>query len=110
MNILSNTNELNTNSPSIEFEIIDKNLDLYDAFNQIDDKIIKTTYDNSFQWFKQKIPLEVIDDMYKRLTKPLRKNKNPTIRFKLPISQNKIMCKIYNQNKDFIDISKIKDN
>ena len=43
------------------------------AFNQIDDKIIKTTYDNSFEWFKQKIPLEVIDEMYKRLTKPLKK-------------------------------------
>ena len=110
LDILSNIKEINKNSPSIEFEIVDKNLDLYDTFNQIDDKIIKTTYDNSFQWFKQKIPLEVIDDMYKRLTKPLKKNKNPTIRFKLPISQNKILCKIYNQNKDFIDINQIKDN
>ena len=108
LDIVTNCNELNGKNPSIEFEIPKNNLDIYNTFNDLDEKLIRTTYDNSVPWFKQKIPLDVIDDMYKRLCKPIKKNKNPSIRFKLPVIKNKIVCKIYNQNKQFIGVEDIK--
>ena len=39
--------------PSIEFEICGDNFDLYDLFMKLDDKIVKTTYNNSKKWFDQ---------------------------------------------------------
>jgi hypothetical protein len=102
--------KINNKTSSIEFEIKQTNLDLYDYFIKLDNKIIKETYSNSKDWFNQEIPLEVIDDYYKRLSKPLEKDKNPTIRFKVPIIDNKIASKIYNQNKEYIQLDSIKEN
>ena len=48
--------------------------------------------------------------MYKRIAKPVQKNKQPTIRFKLPIIQNKIASKIFNQSKEFVNINNINSN
>jgi len=110
LNILSDCNELSGSNPSMEFEIPDNNLDIHDLFHELDDMLVKTTYKNSVEWFKQKIPLEVIDDMYKRICKPLKRNQNPSIKFKLPVIQNKIVCKIYNQDKKFINVEDINKN
>ncbi len=102
--------KINNKTSSIQFEIKQNNLDLYDYFIKLDNKIIKETYSNSKDWFNQEIPLEVIDDFYKRLSKPLEKDKNPTIRFKVPIIDNKVASKIYNQDKEYIQLDSIKDN
>lgn len=110
LDIITDCNELNSKNPSIEFEIPKNNLDIYNTFHDLDEKLIRMTYENSVEWFKQKIPLDVIDDMYKRICKPIKRNKNPNIRFKLPIIQNKIVCKMYNQNKEFINVEDIKPN
>jgi len=108
LNILSDVNELSGVNPSMEFEVPDNNLDIHDLFHELDDMLVKTTYKNSVEWFKQKIPLEVIDDMYKRICKPLKRNQNPTLKFKLPVIQNKVVCKIYNQDRKFINVEDIK--
>ena len=41
---------------------------------------------------------------------PLKKNTNPSIRFRLPMEKGNIVSKIYNQNKEIIKIEDIKEN
>ena len=94
--------------PSIEFEICNDNFDMYDLFMKLDDKLVKSTYNNSKEWFNQSIPLENIEDMYKGVCKPLKKNKNPSIKFKLPVENDKILSKIYDQNRELVDIKDCK--
>tara|TARA_Y100000389_G_scaffold109061_1_gene106132 strand:+ start:1737 stop:2591 length:855 start_codon:yes stop_codon:yes gene_type:complete len=96
-------------SPYLDVEIPSGNYDIYDFFLSLDDKNIKTTVSRSNEWFQREIPLEAIDDMYKRSTKPFKKNANPTLRFKLPIVKNQIQCGVYNQQRVFIDLDEIKE-
>ena len=110
LGIITKMNELNKKLPSIEYEIIGENLDFYDIFMKLDDRLIKETYNKSKEWFNQSIPLENIEDMYKRICKPLKKNTNPSLRFRLPMEKGNIISKIYNQNKENIKIEDIKEN
>ena len=110
LGILTKMTELNKKLPSIEYEIIGENLDFYDIFMKLDDRLIKETYNKSKEWFNQSIPLENIEDMYKRICKPLKKNTNPSLRFRLPMEKSNIISKIYNQNKEIIKINDIKEN
>lgn len=95
-------------NPIIEVEITDGNFDLYDFFLSVDDMNIKKTFQESSNWFSKELPIDAIDDMYKRSTQPFKKNSKPRLRFKLPVIKNKIQCAIYNQQKVFIDIDKLK--
>jgi hypothetical protein len=107
---LSNISEIKgKKAPYLEVEITDGNYDIYDFLLSLDDKNIKTTVSRSNEWFQREIPLEAIDDMYKRTTKPFKKGVNPTLRFKLPVIKNQIQCGVYNQQKVFIDIDEIKE-
>ena len=110
LKLISDTNKLNNKEPSLLFEVLSNNFDFYDFFINLDNKLIKDTYNNGKSWFQKEIPLEVIDEMYKRIAKPVQKNKQPTVRFKLPIIQNKIASKIFNQSKEFININNINSN
>ena len=96
-------------NPCLEVEIPKNNFDLYDLFLSIDDKNIKQTLHKSEEWFQKEIPLEAIDDMYKRTTKPFRKGENPTLKFQIPVIKNEIKCTIYNQQKVFMDIQELKE-
>ena len=97
----------NLKYPTIEFEIPEEKQNIYDFFVSLDEKNIKETINNSNEWFKQEIPNEVIDEMYKRISKPLKQNTNPKIRFKLPVSKGKILCNVYDNKKNLIDIENI---
>jgi len=108
LKIMSDIDNINMKSPSIEFQILGDNFDLYDIFMQLDDKLVKTTYSNGKEWFNQTIPLENIEEMYKCICKPLKKYKNPTLRFKLPIENDEICSKIYDQNRKIVNIKDIK--
>ena len=55
LRITSNINSLNKKIPSIEFQILGDNFDLYDLFMKLDDKLIKTTYNYSKEWFNIQI-------------------------------------------------------
>ena len=99
LKIISDVKKLNMKLPSIEFQILGENFDLYDVFMKLDDKLIKTTYSQGKEWFNQSIPLENIEEMYKSICKPLKKYSNPTIKFKLPLENDEILSKIYDQNR-----------
>ena len=83
---------------------------MYDLFLSLDDQNIKTTVKNSEEWFKKDLPLEAIDDMYKRTTKPFKKDSNPSLKFRLPVIKNEIQCSIYNQQKVFVDLDEVKED
>ena len=108
MKCLTNYSEIkDSRNPYLEVELIKGNYDIYDFFLSLDDKNIRTTYTNSKEWFHKELSLDAIDDMYKRTTKPFHKDKNPTLRFKLPVINNEISCTIYNQHRHFINIEDI---
>ena len=97
-------------APYLEFEVPNNKLDLYDLFLNLDDKNIKNTVTNSEEWFNKQLPLEAIDEMYKRSSKPFKKNTNPKMKVRLPIVKNEIKCAVYNQKRVFIDINEIKED
>ena len=97
-------------NPYLDLEIPQGSFDMYDLFLNLDDQNIKKTVSNSNEWFRKDLSLEVIDDMYKRITKPFKKDNNPILRFKLPVIKNEIQCGVYNQQKVFIDLDEVKEN
>ena len=97
-------------SPYLEVEVPKGRFDMYDLFLSLDDKNIKTTYDKSKEWFNKELSLEAIDEMYRRTTKPFKKNVNPTLKFRIPIVKNEIKCGVYNQRRVFVDVNEIKEN
>ena len=97
-------------NPHIEVEIPNGKYDIYDFFLNIDDQNIKTTFKNSKSWFKKELPLEAIDDMYKRTVQPFKKNQNPKLKFRLPVIKNKIVCNVYNQQRVYVNLEDIKEN
>ena len=97
-------------NPFLEVEIPKGSFDMYDLFLSLDDKNIKETLQQSEDWFQKEIPLEAIDDMYKRTTKPFKKDTNPTLKFRLPVIKNEIQCTAYNQQRVFVDLDEIKED
>ena len=100
---------LDKKAPYLEIEIPNNKLDLYDLFLNLDDKNIKNTVKKSGEWFDKELPLEAIDEMYKRSSKPFKKNTNPKLKIRLPVVKNEIKCPVYNQKRVFIDINDIKE-
>lgn len=94
----------------ISFNIKQNNLDFYEFIVKLDNFMIKSTYENSKNWFNQEIPNEVIDDFYKRISKPIERGKSPNIKFNIPINNNKVLSKFYDQNKNIINLNNIDDN
>ena len=80
------------------------------GFMNMDDHNIKTTYKKRLEWFSKDLPLEAVDDMYKRTVQPFKKNSNPKLKFRLPVIKGKIMCNVYNQQKVFVDLDEIKED
>ena len=97
------------NRTYIDVEIDEDNYSFYEYFISLDDQNIRKTYQNSIEWFNKELPLEAIDDMYKRTTKPIKRNNKPTIRFKIPVVKNQIQCSIYNQDRIYMDFDNIPD-
>ena len=97
-------------NPFLEVEIPNGKYDIYEFFMNIDDHNIKTTYKNRLEWFSKDLPLEAVDDMYKRTVQPFKKNSNPKLKFRLPVIKGKIMCNVYNQQKVFVDLDEIKED
>ena len=107
---LTNLSEMkDKKAPYIDVEIPTSRLDFYDFFVSLDDKNIKKTVNMSKDWFNKELPLEAIDDMYKRTTKPFKKNTSPILRFRIPCIKNEIKCGIYNQKRVFIDPDEVKE-
>jgi len=95
---------------NIELETINNDFLFYDSLLNLDDLNVKRTHENNKDWFGKDIPLEVIDNMYKRNNKPVKKNSKPQFSFKLPMIKDKVQCQIYDQKKNTLDLRMIKEN
>jgi len=92
---------------SLECEPVNNDFSFYDFFLNLEDRNVKETFKQNKDWFGKDIPLELIDDMYKRTIKPVKKNSKPSYSFKIPVIKNKVQCQIYDQNKMCLDVSKL---
>ena len=100
-----------TESKNNYLEIEPSNIDFsfYDTFVNLDELNVKKTFENNKDWFGKDIPLEVIDNMYKRSNKPVKKDSKPIFSFKVPISKGNVQCQIYDQKKTCVDLNQIKE-
>ena len=81
----------------------------YDTLLNLDEKNVKKTHENNKDWFGKDIPLEIIDNMYKRSCKPVKKDSKPIFSFKIPMIKDKVQCHIYDQKKVCVDIGQLKE-
>ena len=95
--------------PYLDVEVPSGKMNIYDFLLSLDDNNIKTTVKKSEEWFGKEIPLQAIDDMYRRTTKPFKKNTAPHIRMRLPLIKNEIKCGVYNQNRIFVGADEVKE-
>tara|TARA_Y100001970_G_scaffold290130_1_gene422709 strand:+ start:351 stop:1151 length:801 start_codon:yes stop_codon:yes gene_type:complete len=94
---------------NLDMETLNIDYSFYDFLINLDEKNIKETFKNNENWFDKCIPLEVIDNMYKRVCKPVKKDKKPIFSFKIPIIKDKVQCQIYDQNKTCIEFGKLNE-
>tara|TARA_B100000902_G_C27257343_1_gene888626 strand:+ start:450 stop:1223 length:774 start_codon:yes stop_codon:yes gene_type:complete len=92
---------------TIDSETMNHDFSFYDFLLNLDDRNIKETFKSNKTWFGKEIPLEIIDDMYKRIAKPVKKEEKPQFSFKLPVIKEKVQCPIFDQNKICLDIQKV---
>jgi hypothetical protein len=97
-------------TPTMELEGLTLDYSFYDFLLSLDERNIQETFRNNESWFGKDIPLEVIDDMYKRTTKPNKENSKPKFIFKIPVVKNSAQCPIYDQKKICQPIDKITNN
>ena len=95
--------------PYLDVEVPSGKMNIYDFLLTLDDNNIKKTVQKSEEWFGKHIPLQAIDDMYRRTTKPFKKNTPPQIRLRLPLIKNEIKCGVYNQSRIFVGADEVKE-
>ena len=94
---------------NLEMEPMNVDFSFYDTFVNLDELSVKKTFENNKDWFGKDIPLEVIDNMYKRSNKPVKKDSKPIFSFKVPIVKGNVQCQIYDQKKTCVDLKQIKE-
>jgi|TARA_B110000285_G_scaffold17299_1_gene16827 riboflavin synthase len=97
------------NKSNLEMEPMNIDFSFYDTFVTLDELNIKKTFENNKDWFGKDIPLEVIDNMYKRSTKPVKKDSKPIFTFKIPMIKSTVQCQIYDQKRTCVDLMKLKE-
>jgi len=91
----------------IVLETDDTDFSFYDKLVQLDDHILDATYQNSEEWFNKELPMDILEGMYKRITKPFKKDEKPSLEFKLPYHSDKLQTKIYGQTNELIELDNL---
>ena len=63
----------------LDLEPINMDFSFYDSLLTLDEKNVKCTFENNREWFNKDIPYEIIDNMYKRNNKPVKKENKTSI-------------------------------
>jgi len=77
----------------------------YDCLVKLDDHNLSATYKSSKEWFQKELPMDVLETMYRRITKPFKKGDVPEIELRIPVIKQKFQCNIYNQSNDVISVN-----
>lgn len=94
---------------NLELEPVNNDFSFYDTLLNLDELNVKRTFENNKEWFDKDIPLEVIDNMYKRNNKPVKKDSKPQFSFKIPLIKEKVQCQVFDQKKNTLDLKTIKE-
>jgi hypothetical protein len=92
---ISGSESLTKTSPTLELEPETNDFSFYDSLLKLDERNIKETYEKGKDWFGKEIPVDLIDDMYKRATKPLKRDQRPSFSFKIPMEKKEPRCKVF---------------
>tara|TARA_B100001057_G_C22852947_1_gene951692 strand:- start:1679 stop:2440 length:762 start_codon:yes stop_codon:yes gene_type:complete len=79
----------------------------YDMLVRLDDHNLASTYKFSKDWFSKELPMDVLETMYRRITKPFKKGTIPIIELKLPFLRKKYQCSFYDVNNQVISVDKL---
>tara|TARA_B100000780_G_C21036071_1_gene415517 strand:+ start:109 stop:888 length:780 start_codon:yes stop_codon:yes gene_type:complete len=81
----------------------------YDLLVKLDDHNLSSTYQLSKDWFNKELPMDILENMYRRITKPFMKDELPEIQLKIPMNKQKSICSIYDSSNNSIDIEQVKE-
>jgi len=76
----------------------------YDLLVKLDDHNLASTYKYSKEWFQKELPMDVLETMYRRITKPFKKEDIPIIELRIPIQRQKYKCSLYDQNNESVSM------
>jgi hypothetical protein len=106
MKNMSDIKKIDIKKPfDLKFDIDNSNM--YECLTKLDNNNINVVSENGYNWFGKTLSIENSENMYRKIAKPLQKNKKNNVNFKIPIINEEILCKIYNQEKIDIDINDI---
>ena len=88
----------------IQVSVDPNDFSFYDMIVKLDDHNLASTYKNSKEWFKKELPMDVLENMYRRLSKPFKKGEVPLIDLKLSV---KPKCQLYDISNKEIDIKNL---
>lgn len=110
-NLKYNDNLLYVQTPSLSIEEVTNEyilLKITEEFSKfiddIDNSCIKYTYENANRWFKKDIPHDALMNMYENIDID-----DGTIRIDFPFIKDKLQCKIFNSDRECVDLDSLKD-
>ena len=77
---------------------------LYDCLVKLDDHNLASTYKFSREWFQKDLPMDILETMYRRITKPFKKDDVPELELRIPVIKQRIQCNIYDQSNNSISL------
>ena len=105
-NLKYNDNLLYVQTPSLSIEEVTNEyilLKITEEFSKfiddIDNSCIKYTYENANRWFKKDIPHDALMNMYENIDID-----DGTIRIDFPFIKDKLQCKIFNSDRECVDL------
>jgi hypothetical protein len=91
----------------IELDFDKDHWPFYEFITDLDDHNIVIVEKYSDTWFKQKFPMDVVEEFYKSPVKLGRGKNPPKLKLRIPITQGELGCEIYDSNKHPIDYTTI---
>jgi len=109
--LLINDPFINNSRAHIDLELNPNTADFYDFLHDLEDFCIITCHKNCLSWFGKNFPLDILDEFFTSIIKsPDKNNDYPFIRCKIPIQRKELRTKIFNEDKEEIDINDLKKN
>ena len=109
-NLKYNDDLLYVQTPSLSIEEVTQEyilLNIDEEFTKfiddMDNSCIKYTYENATEWFKKEIPHDALTNMYENID-----TDDGTIRIDFPFIKDKLQCKIYNSDRECVDLDSLK--
>jgi hypothetical protein len=91
----------------IEFDFDKDHWPFYEFITDLDDHNIVIVEKYSDTWFKQKFPIDVVEEFYRSPVKLGRGKNPPKLKLRIPMTDGLLGCDIFDNNKQKIDYTTI---